>query len=146
MPVLLDTDHLPVLQWRPMMGSYRLLTPILPGGRWSVFLPPGTLTSWYVVMRFDIPISDSFRGPVRDALALQGVIAVLSALVLDCGDTATLSLVALLAFWFGVFVMVVRRPRQPTGADLWLLRWGYLPLVVIAQIGGRAWWHWRGLY
>ena len=92
-----------------------------------------------------IPLSDECRRPLWDGLALQSVLAVLSLLVLDGGDTARLSGVALAAFWGGALVALLRRPRTPTRLDLWLLRWGCLPLVVGVQILGRSVWHWRGL-
>ena len=40
--------------------------------------------------------------------------------------------------------MVVRRPLAPTATDLWLLRWGFVPLWFAAQVGTRYVWAWMG--
>ncbi len=88
-----------------------------------------------------VAISDSYRGPLWRALGVQALIALLSVLVLDGGDTAKLSGVALIAFWVSVFVIILRRPRNPTQVDLWLIRWGFLPLVIFVQVAARlVWW------
>lgn len=89
------------------------------------------------LMWTNVPISERYRGPLWGALVLQTVTVALSVLVLDFGVTARCCLVALLGFWGGTAVLLWRRPRNPTRADRWLIRWGYLPLVVAVQVVAR---------
>ncbi len=91
-------------------------------------------------MGMNVPVSDNYRRSLWIALALQGAIGT-SALMLDFGMTARCSLIALLAFWGGTLLVLLRRSRNPTRIDLWLIRWGYLPLVVAVQVVARSVWH-----
>jgi hypothetical protein len=93
-----------------------------------------------------VPIADSYRRPLWDAFAVQAVLLMLSAMMLDFGVTAQCSLIALLAFWGGTLMVLLRRPRNPTRMDLGWIRWGYLPLLIAVQFVARSVWHWRGLY
>jgi hypothetical protein len=77
-------------------------------------------------------ISSSYRKPVFEALVLQALLGVLSLLILDGGDSAHICGTALLAFWGGAAVLIWRHPQTPTRVDLELIRFGYLPLVVVA--------------
>ena len=93
----------------------------------------------------DVSISDSYRGPLRTAVVCSIIVAVLSALMLDFGQAARLSAIALLVFWACALVGIWRRPRNPTRIDLRLLRWGCVPLVLAFQIAIHIVWHLRGL-
>jgi hypothetical protein len=90
-------------------------------------------------------IATSYWRPLLDGLALQLVLLVLSGLLLDGGLTVEISLIAWAAFWCGIVVMLCHRPDRPTRFDLWVLRWGYLPLMLVVQAVARYVWHWRGL-
>ncbi len=79
-----------------------------------------------------LPISPGYRKPVFEALALQAVLGFCSLLILDGGTTARVCGIALVAFWGGAAVLIWRRPLSPTKTDIWLIRFGYLPLVVLA--------------
>jgi hypothetical protein len=92
-----------------------------------------------------VPISDSYSPPLWRALMHSGIIAILSALMLDGGETARLSGIGLLVFWGWVLVAVLRRPQNPTPSDLLFIRWGCLPLVVGFEAAIWFVWHWRGL-
>ena len=89
------------------------------------------------LMRMNVAISENYRGPLWGAVVLQAVTAALSVLMLDFGITARYCFIALLGFWGGTALVLLRRPRNPTQADLWLIRWGYLPLVVAVQVVAR---------
>jgi hypothetical protein len=89
------------------------------------------------LMRMNVPVSENYRGPLWAALALQAVIAARSVLMLDSGVTARCCLIALLGFWAGTAVVLLRRRRNPARTDLWLIRWGYLPLVVAVPVIAR---------
>jgi hypothetical protein len=83
-------------------------------------------------MSYSLPISPAYRQPVFDAIALQVVLGLLSAMILDGGDCRHICGVALLAFWAGAVVLISRHPRNPTKTDLTLFRIGYVPVLVLA--------------
>jgi hypothetical protein len=90
-------------------------------------------------------IATSYWRPLLDGLILQLVLLALSVVLLDSGLTAEINLIAWAAFWGGILVLLCRRPESPTRFDLWVLRWGYLPLMLVVQVVARWVWHWRGL-
>lgn len=91
------------------------------------------------------PISASYRQPIFEAVGLQVLLGLLSLLVLDGGTTARTCGIALIAFWSGAAVLIWRRPQSPTRADIQLLRFGYLPLTVIAFFLVHFIWQMRGV-
>jgi len=58
--------------------------------------------------------------------------------------TTQITLMAALGYFGGVAVVAIRRPQAPTLADLWLMRWGYIPLWLAAQFLVRDAWIWMG--
>ncbi len=83
--------------------------------------------------------------PVYEAVGLQLVVGILSLLILDGGTTARICGIGLLAFWGGATCVICRRPRHPTRFDIALLRFGYLPLIVVAYLLVHLIWDLRGL-
>jgi len=96
-------------------------------------------------MNYSVPISSSYRTPIFEAVALQALLGLLSALVLDGGTLARICGIALLAFWCGAAVLIWRRPRTPTRTDIALVRFGYLPVVVVAFFLVHFIWQMRGV-
>ena len=96
-------------------------------------------------MNYSLPISPSYRSPIFEAVALQVVLAFISVMMLDGGDCAHISGAALLAFWGGVVVLIWRHPHTPSKIDLKLIRFGYLPVLVIAFVVIHLVWLARGL-
>ena len=96
-------------------------------------------------MTHPLPISSSYRRPVFEAVGLQVLLGVLSLLILDGGTTARICGIALVAFWGGAALLIWRRPQSPTRTDIELLRFGYLPLVVIAFFLVHFIWTLRGV-
>jgi len=94
---------------------------------------------------YRLPISEAYDSPIIDAVAIQIVLGLLSLLILDGGTTARVCGMALVAFWSGVAVQICRNPRSPSRVDLQLIRFGYLPVVVIAFFLAQWIWHLRGL-
>jgi hypothetical protein len=82
-------------------------------------------------MAYSLPISANYRRPVFEAIGLQVLLGFLSLLILDGGTTARICGIALVAFWGGAAVLLWRRPQSPTRVDIQLLRFGYLPLVIM---------------
>ena len=85
-------------------------------------------------MNYCLPISESYRSAIFDAVKLQVVLGVLSLMILDGGDCAHISGAALLAFWGGGVVLIWRHPRTPTRIDIQLIRFGYLPVFAITFV------------
>ena len=96
-------------------------------------------------MTHPLPISSSYHKPVFEAVGLQVLLGFLSLLILDGGTTARICGIALVAFWGGAALLIWRRPQSPTRTDIELLRFGYLPLVVIAFFLVHFIWTLRGV-
>jgi hypothetical protein len=96
-------------------------------------------------MSYLLPISRSYRKPVFDAIGLQALLGLLSLFILDGGTTARICGVTLVAFWGGAAVLIWRRPQSPTRTDIELLRFGTLPLVVVAFFLVHFIWTMRGV-
>jgi hypothetical protein len=77
---------------------------------------------------------------------IQGLLGVLTALILDGGVAFRTFLVAALGYWLMVAMLLVRRPMTPTWIDLQLVRWGILPLFIIVVFLGPILLHLTGLY
>ncbi|MFM8790890.1 MAG: hypothetical protein ACKOKG_04555 [Verrucomicrobiota bacterium] len=95
-------------------------------------------------MSYTLPISPSYRKPVFEAVVLQFILGILSLMILDGGDCARICGAALLAFWGGAVVLIWRHRHSPTKTDLELIRFGYLPVVVIAFVVIHLAWAARG--
>lgn len=96
-------------------------------------------------MIHSLPISPSYRKPVFEAVALQCMLGALSLLILDGGTTARICGIALIAFWVGATALIWRRPQSPTKTDIELIRFGYLPLAVLAFFLVHFIWSVRGV-
>jgi len=92
-----------------------------------------------------LPISKKYDSPVRDAVSIQIVVGLLSLMMMDGGDLARICGIALLAFWSGAAVLIYRHPQSPSRVDLELIRFGYLPVVVMAFFLVQWIWHLRGV-
>ena len=96
-------------------------------------------------MTHSLSISPSYRKPICEAITLQVLLGFLSLLILDGGTTARICGIALAAFWSGALVLIWRRPQSPTRRDIELLRFGYMPVVVIAFFVVHFIWTMRGV-
>lgn len=83
-------------------------------------------------MSYSLPIAQSYRKPIVEAVVLQVILGILSLMILDGGTTARICGIALVAFWGGATILIWRRPQTPTKTDIALIRFGYLPLAVLA--------------
>jgi hypothetical protein len=79
-------------------------------------------------------ISAFYDEVVRKALFLQVIVGILAALVLDGGTMAKVVGVAILAFWICAIVIILRRPQNPTRADLEFIDWGFWPVLAVAAL------------
>ena len=96
-------------------------------------------------MRYSLPISPKYDSPIFEALTLQLILGLLSYLILDGGTIARICGIALVAFWGGATVLIWRHPQSPTRMDIVLIRFGFLPLSVVAYFLVPFIWHLRGL-
>ena len=96
-------------------------------------------------MTHSLPISPSYRRPVFEAVALQVLLGLFSLLILDGGTTARICGIALVAFWTGAATLIWRHPQTPTRTDITFVRFGYLPVVVLAFFLVHFIWHVRGV-
>src|SRR5437870_10687897 len=95
-------------------------TLLASGGRSRRSLIAASLT-----MRITLPIAASYRRAIFDALVLQVVLGALSMMLLDGGRVAHTTGIAVLAFWSGAALIIIRRPTAPTSTDLFLIRFGF---------------------
>jgi hypothetical protein len=87
--------------------------------------------------------SPKYNTAFKTALLLQTGLAVVTALVLDFGQTHRAFWVAILCQWAMVWIILFRRPMYPTWFDLSLVRYGIVPLLFI--IAGAGPWFLRVL-
>ena len=97
------------------------------------------------IMTYALPIAPRYRRPIFEALALQSAVVLLSGLALDFGQARQICGFALLAFWGGALVLILRRRLDPTPLDLSLLRIGYLLVLILTAFFAPVIWHLRGL-
>lgn len=97
-------------------------------------------------MKTTIPIAMSYRRTIYDALILQVILGLLAMMVLDGGHIAHTTGIAVLAFWSGAAVIMIRRPTAPTQTDLRLIRFGFLPLLVITFVLAEWIWSWHWIW
>jgi hypothetical protein len=83
------------------------------------------------VSRKTVEVSRPYWPALRNALLLQSVLGMFTALLLDGGRSFTFFGVALLAHWIGIILIVARRPTTPTEFDLSFIRIGILPIFVL---------------
>jgi hypothetical protein len=88
------------------------------------------------------PISSAYRPATKTALLQQGIVFILSALMLDMGQTICEAVTAIAAYWLAYGIIVVRRPSSPTRGDIFLIRYGFLLMffsaVAALPFVGRA--------
>ena len=68
------------------------------------------------------------------ALAQQGVLLGITALILDGGFTFRVCLAAAIAHWVAVTIVVIRRRTSPTMLDVGVLKFGFLFCFVLAFV------------
>lgn len=76
-----------------------------------------------------LPLSPAYGDAVKIVLVLQAVTTLALAAILDGGTLAKVGGVAMIGFWIGVAIVMLRRPRNPSRIDLLYVRWGYLAML-----------------
>ncbi len=78
-----------------------------------------------------LPLSPAYRDAVKVALVLQVIATLFLLAILDGGTLAKVGGAAMLGFWIGVAVVMIRRPRNPSTLDLLYVRWGYIVMLIV---------------
>ena len=86
-----------------------------------------------------------YKESLKAALIQQGIVMLLTAGILDGGDVFAIWLIAVLAFWVGVWLVRRNRPTAPSKVDLLFIHWSYLPLCVMTFFLVHCFWRLRGL-
>ena len=89
--------------------------------------------------------SQEYNGAFWTALKLQLVLAIVTTLVLDMGQTHRAFWVAFLGQWVVAWIILIRRPMHPTRTDLAVVRYGIIPLLLIVAGFGPALLRLRGV-
>jgi len=91
------------------------------------------------MMKIEIP--KELRSALFDSLAIQMVLGVIAGLMLDGGMCFQMWAFSMAAFWGGCALVLIRRWKAPTKADLAVIRWGVLALclVVTPAFSGLIW-------
>jgi hypothetical protein len=108
----------------------------------------GNLTTLTIQRRTNmrpLPISPKYDSAVFDAIVLQLIVGILSKMILDGGQAAQICGIALAAFWGGVAVLMWRFPLAPKRLDLGMIRFGYLPILLLAGFLTEVIWQLRGV-
>jgi hypothetical protein len=79
-----------------------------------------------------VALSQSYDRAIKSAVVQQLVFSALALLLLDGGQAARNLACCIAVFWVVVAMFALRRPIVPTAADLAIVRWGSLPLAVLA--------------
>ena len=70
------------------------------------------------------------------ALLIQVFFLVLSALLLDGGRMLRCVQVAVLSHWAATAIILFRRPKNPTQADLMIVKYAFLGMIVLVAAFG----------
>ena len=76
-------------------------------------------------------LSKEFRNALIVSILLQIVLGFLAAINLDGGVFFHLWWRAMAGYWAALIVILMKRPNAPTKVDLFLVRWGFIPLFLI---------------
>ena len=77
------------------------------------------------------------RQAIRFALIQQSLLATLCLLMLDGGRAAKLCAATAVGYWLGVAWLLAVRPHRRSPGDLRFIRWGFLPLFLVAALAAR---------
>ena len=83
------------------------------------------------------PLGKNILPAIKVGLIVQIVIFLLTALMLDGGETNKLCMMAICGYWIGVGSVLVRRGASPTKLDLLFIRYGMFVLFVLTPFIAR---------
>jgi hypothetical protein len=74
-------------------------------------------------------IDERYKQPLWSAFLVSFSIEVFTGLILDAGRMQALCTFALIGYWAGILLILLRRPHSPTPGDLAYIRFGTSPGV-----------------
>ena len=89
--------------------------------------------------------SSKYNAAFRSALLIQASLALLTALVLDFGQTHRAFWVAFVCQWATVWIILFRRPIDPTWFDMAIVRFGIIPILILVAGLGPSLLRWLGI-
>ena len=95
-------------------------------------------------MQAEVALSPQYNGALLRGGLVAALLLGLSSLVLNGGLAIQVALMTSLGYVGGVAVIASRRPQAPTATDLWIVRWGFAPLWLAAQVAVPYCWHLMG--
>ena len=78
---------------------------------------------------------NTLKNAVEFSVVLQLAILVVSALILDGGLIFKRVVIASIAYWAFVAIIVVRRTRNPNEHDFAVVKWAFLPILGVVCVG-----------
>lgn len=81
--------------------------------------------------------SPKYWRAIRVSFAVHFPVWFLTLFVLDMGQTNRACEVAMLCQWITNMLVVLRRPQTPTSLDLIIIRYGFVPIFLIAIVAGE---------
>jgi hypothetical protein len=91
-----------------------------------------------------LELAPPYLADMRAAIILQVGIGILAALVIDFGQTLRAFAVAFLCQWAVTWIILYRRPMNPTRLDRLAIRYGILPVLLLILLCGATWLRWLG--
>jgi len=88
--------------------------------------------------------SPAYRGTLALVVTQQILLGLLTGMMLDGGLLGSIFLYSLAAFWVGFLTIFARRPRNPTKADIFLIKWGTFLLFLVSILMSPVIWKIRG--
>ena len=90
-------------------------------------------------------ISGKYWNAIKVSLIFQIAICLLTSLITDLGQTFQIWAITMAAYWIGAIVIMLRRPQSPTRIDLFLARWAFPFLFMLAFPVTTLVWKMRGI-
>lgn len=91
-----------------------------------------------------LEFASSYLADMRAAIFLQAILRILAALVLDFGQMLRTFAVAFLCQWAITWIILFRRPMNPTRLDRVIVRYGIVPVLALVYLGGPLLLRWLG--
>ena len=83
-------------------------------------------------------------GSIIFSIMQQAFLLALAAMLVDCGQAFQGSVYAVIAYWVGFLIIMVRRRNRLTKVDMFLIRWGYIVLWILSPVVVSIIWNLRG--
>ncbi len=112
--------------------------------------------SWYNI-KWNVPLDEAFglkkikwfdkryESAMGFSFVYQFFLLFMAGMILDGGQCAQFTFVAIVAFWTSVIVLILRRPWNPSKIDILYIKWGFFPILLSTPFIMGYIWHIRGV-